>query len=336
MQHVFLEDRRQSMPPSFPQEERTQRAISVSTPPQPAQRTFQAPPVRAPVPQQAGPRSHSIFTPIDDDRSLLAQHWGSTRNVESSRPEPTVKKENGVRAQSVDVGAISRSNTAGVSPQPAQLGRLPQSVQSGSTSSTPPIPNFAPPPRTNSVQSDPKRPRLKVQIPSEQSDGGSATAESSPKESGNTTTGTPAKSASAGSAHGSGVVLPPPSPSASTILSAGAQGPPNPFARPAPPSSNIRSTTQHDSNRDIETPISALPSRFVAEGLLPSPSSFYPDWSFGRSGDGNMLPSPLNFQSPVVALGINFKNDDNERKKRRSESEDSGGQSKRLKAEHPV
>ncbi|KAK4965260.1 resistance to lethality of mkk1p386 overexpression, partial [Elasticomyces elasticus] len=68
--------------------------------------------------------------------------------------------------------------------------------------------------------------------------------------------------------------------------------PPPPPPPPAGPSS-----------RDaIETPISALPSRFMNDNLLPSPSSFYPGWDFGGR-DGNTLPSPLNFQTPVVGLG---------------------------------
>jgi MADS-box transcription factor len=41
--------------------------------------------------------------------------------------------------------------------------------------------------------------------------------------------------------------------------------------------------------------------------LLPSPSSFYPEWGFGRSGpDSNMLPSPLTFPTPVMATGPGF------------------------------
>lgn len=39
--------------------------------------------------------------------------------------------------------------------------------------------------------------------------------------------------------------------------------------------------------------------------LLPSPSSFYPEWNF-RGGDGNTLPSPLNFATPVVGSGPSF------------------------------
>jgi len=105
-----------------------------------------------------------------------------------------------------------------------------------------------------------------------------------------------------------GPVLPPPSPSASALLSAGASGPPNPFARPLPPNNN----QNNHNNRDMDTPISALPSRFMENGLLPSPSSFYPDWPFGGrdsatgNGGGNMLPSPLTFQTPVERVGPGF------------------------------
>lgn len=44
----------------------------------------------------------------------------------------------------------------------------------------------------------------------------------------------------------------------------------------------------------------------MADNLLPSPSSFYPDWGFGGRGgvhDSNMLPSPLTFPTPVVQVG---------------------------------
>lgn len=38
--------------------------------------------------------------------------------------------------------------------------------------------------------------------------------------------------------------------------------------------------------------------------FLPSPSSFYPDWNYSR--EGNTLPSPLNFATPVVGTGPSF------------------------------
>ena len=83
--------------------------------------------------------------------------------------------------------------------------------------------------------------------------------------------------------------------------------------------------------------MSALPSRFVADGLLPSPSSFYPEWGFGRSGgDSNMLPSPLNFQTPVVGSGPSFLRDEDGERKRKSPEGDGqqqdGSSLKRVKA----
>ncbi len=95
------------------------------------------------------------------------------------------------------------------------------------------------------------------------------------------------------------------------------------------------STNPHAINRDapmnnqnnIETPISALPSRFMSDNLLPSPSTFYPEWGFGRSADANMLPSPLNFQTPVVGNGQGWIRNEEERK--RASEEDAGGEGKR-------
>ena len=173
------------------------------------------------------------------------------------------------------------------------------------------MPDRIPPSRTNtnSSKSGGARPRLKVQIPSEASDAEDATEQSSPAAT-NAAEATPARGSSS-SRHSSGVVLPPPSPSASALLSAGATGPPNPFARP-PPRDAPNLNTNHAAytgNNNIETPISALPSRFVADNLLPSPSSFYPDWGFGRSAggpDSNMLPSPLTFPTPIKESGVGF------------------------------
>ncbi|KAI9701677.1 MAG: hypothetical protein M1820_006448 [Bogoriella megaspora] len=339
---AYMQDqRRQSMPPAFPQQHQQHQQhpqdrpaqVHQPSPPQPEQNDFQSPPLpqqqppqqQQPPPQQQqqppqpkplsqAAKSHSIFTPIDDSRSLLAQHWGNTSNTESNRSDPVVKVE-GPRSQSIDVAVMQRNQMNGTpnqvgQPRPPPPIEPPQRTNSSSS--------IAPISRTNSVP-DAKRPRLTVQIPSEQSDGGEATADSSPKES--TTGQTPARP----EGHG-GVVLPPPSPSASAIMSAGAQGPPNPFARPAPPMSSYNT---NGNNKDIETPLSALPSRFVDNGLLPSPSSFYPpDWGFGR-GDGNILPSPLNFQTPVATNGPSFRDED-ERKRKTSEGSD-GGASKRIK-----
>ncbi|EON61871.1 hypothetical protein W97_01089 [Coniosporium apollinis CBS 100218] len=320
LQQAYLqEQRRQSMPPAFPQQhQQEQRPPAPMQPtPQSQQNTFQSPPLPQPKPLSSAGKS-SIFTPIDDSRSLLAQHWGSTSTAEVARMEPAIKPEFGPRSQSIDVAQMSRHQMNGVSSMPPQPQHLPQASRNPSISSLPSIP---PPSRTNSIQiGGEKRPRLKVQIPSEHSDAGSATAGSSPKDT--NTSSTPQRSTEA--SHSSIMVLPPPSPSASALLSAGATGPINPFARPPPPINH----NSFGNRNDMETPISALPSRFVADGLLPSPSSFYPEWGFGR--DTNMLPSPLTFQTPVVANGPSFRDEDVDKKRKPSEGSD-GGANKRMK-----
>lgn len=186
------------------------------------------------------------------------------------------------------------------------------------------MPIVGPPTRSNTNQSDAKRPRLKVQIPSEHSGDEGGTANSEAQASSTSANPNGPQHQPPGPSHG--VVLPPPSPSANALLSAGAQGPPNPFARPAPP----MSTNPHAANRDanhIETPISALPSRFMSDNLLPSPSTFYPEWGFGRSGDSNMLPSPLNFQTPIVPNGAGWREDD----RKRAAEEEANASSKRAR-----
>lgn len=59
----------------------------------------------------------------------------------------------------------------------------------------------------------------------------------------------------------------------------------------------------------IDTPVSGLPSRFLNNEFLPSPSSFYPEWNY-RGNDSNTLPSPLNFATPVVGTGPSFLRED--------------------------
>lgn len=331
IQAAYMQDqRRSSMPPTYQQQmgqpqQPPPAQMRTHTPqshaqdqrrpsPQPPHATFQSPPLPQPKPLPAHAKSHSIFTPIDDSRSLLAQHWGSTSN---SEPQPSIKSE-GPRSQSIDVAAMNR-NQNGASPRPPTPPQQPQRTASSSS-----IPSLNPGSRANTFQSDAKRPRLKVQIPSEQSDGGSATAEStSPKDTSmNTGTGPGIKPLPAPQ---HGVVLPPPSPSTNALLSAGASGPPNPFARPAPPVS----TNPHATNRDrdhIETPLSALPSRFMdGNQMLPSPSSLWSDAWFNRNSD-NMMPSPLNFQQTPVAwhAPTSFKEEDRDLK-RRAEEEDGNG-----------
>jgi MADS-box transcription factor len=312
------QNQQQSQPPLM-QDRPPQPTINVPSPPQ--HNEFQSPPLPQPRPLHASAK-HSIFTPIDDSQSMLAAHWGNSSMSAPRSDSQFIKQES--RPQSLDVGAMSRLQTNGFSPpQPQPPSMLPQQPPQR-TQSTSSMPAIQPISRTNSLQTDPKKPRLRVQIPSEQSDGGSATADSSPKDSG-TTGATPARSTDA--SHSSGVVLPPPSPSANSLLSAGATGPPNPFARPPPPSNS----NSYGSRNDMETPISALPSRFVENGLLPSPSSFYPEWGFGR-GDSNMLPSPLTFQTPIVPNGPSFGRDDSADRKRKTSDDGSDSGQKRVKA----
>ncbi|KAJ5624204.1 hypothetical protein N7510_000513 [Penicillium lagena] len=256
-------------------------------------------------------KSRSIFTPIDDRGSVLARHFGSGVPIyEPPQSEEILQKIHPPQHE------------------PPESRGAPSSVAADTprTNSISSVSDIRPPMRTNSGQLASKRPQLKVQIPSESSDHGSATAESSSRDSAGNKTLTPAK----GNADNppSGVVLPPPSPSAGAILSAGAQGPPNPFARPPPPGAASQNNyggnasnpnNNGNSTSNIETPISALPSRFVSDALLPSPSSFFPEWGFGRSGpDSNMLPSPLTFPTPAVQSGPGFSRDDEPDKKRKS------------------
>jgi MADS-box transcription factor len=112
-------------------------------------------------------------------------------------------------------------------------------------------------------------------------------------------------------------------------LSAGATGPVNPFSRPPPANSQPE-----------QTPMSALPSRFT-ESMLASPSStFYgADWlglPYPRGGGSdNMLPSPLNFQTPVGVTNPApfFKGEQEANGKRRSPESDhsEGSTAKRQK-----
>jgi uncharacterized C2H2 Zn-finger protein len=120
------------------------------------------------------------------------------------------------------------------------------------------------------------------------------------------------------------------SPTADSLLSLGEKSPADPFARPSsansPPNPFSRSSPPANRNpdgshSDIDTPISALPSRFLEDGILPSPSSFYPEWSFGH-GDTNVLPSPLTFHTPVIPSGPSFGYDESlERKRKLSDDE---------------
>ncbi|KAJ5917783.1 hypothetical protein N7454_010158 [Penicillium verhagenii] len=248
-------------------------------------------------------KSRSIFTPIDDGGSVLARHFGAGPSMyESPRVNQNIKPD----TKQEDLSSRGDSKNSAFEPPRTQP------ISSA--------PDIKPIQRINNSQIPSKRPQLKVQIPSESSDRGSATADSSSRDSaGNKTT--PARGNGENPPPG-GVVLPPPSPSAGAILSAGAQGPPNPFARPPPPGSQSQSNAYgsmgNGNNNNIETPISALPSRFV-DNLLPSPSTFFPEWGFGRSGpDSSLLPSPLTFPTPALQSGPSFAREDEQDKKRKS------------------
>ncbi|KAF4454949.1 MADS-box transcription factor, other eukaryote [Fusarium austroafricanum] len=318
--------------PQPPQQHLTPQMSQMSPPPPQPERRLQDPPPPPPVEPKTEPqerpqppllntdsaikklpqrKSHSIFTPIEENRSILSQHLasftsGETNKSESAAAAAAANAANAAnRSQSVDVAALNRAADAAKSSPHVPQRASTQTDEKSRTISLSSIPEttFTPPSRSNSIKAGgtggarPRGPRLTVQIPDGGSEGGGSarTAESnSPRNATETTTQAPQRHNSQSS-----LVLPPPSPSASAILSAGATGPPNPFARP-PPQQNVNG----------ETPVSALPSRFLTNELLPSPSSFYPDWNF-RGGDSNTLPSPLNFATPVVGSGPSFLRDDN-------------------------
>ncbi|KAG9242513.1 MADS-box MEF2 type transcription factor [Calycina marina] len=335
IQQMYAEEqRRASMPPAFPQQEPPASRLEPSPPQshtaqlkqesEPPQQERLLEPVK-----RMSVKSRSIFTPIDEGRSILSQHWAmnSSSSAEAARAE-TITTNN--RSQSVDVGAVSRPMTQNDSP-PSRTQMNPKDR----LQSMPGAPEgFHPPSRTNSASIGGKRPVLKVQIPDEGSeDGGSATVESSSPNTSN-------QRRSGNNDHaGTGVVLPPPSPSATALLSAGASGPPNPFARPHQP---VSQSSQNSNPNLIDTPVSALPSRFMNNDFLPSPSSFYPDWNFGGR-ESNTLPSPLNFATPVVTTGPSFPREgsgDRVNGKRKSPDQEGGsgeenGGGKRMKQSSP-
>ncbi|KAI9731506.1 MAG: hypothetical protein M1834_004626 [Cirrosporium novae-zelandiae] len=317
VQHAYMQDqRRQSMPPAFPQQQ-PQPPRRNPSPPQPQPQQQYTENQGLSEPKHSSSRNQSIYTPIDDRKSVLAQHFMGASSSDQSRNE--VKPESDIRSNSIDVGAMQRNNTPASQAPPPMSQSVPVAPQHSSRPSVSSVSDIQPLSRTNSSQFGGKRPRLKVQIPDEQSDAGSP-ADPSSRHSGEAANGTPARG-STDASHSSGVVLPPPSPSAasaSALLSAGATGPGNPFARPPPPNATNQNNTYQGSNSG-ETPISALPTRVMPEGLLPSPSQFYPDWGFGRTGpDSAMLPSPLTFPTPIAGMGPSFLREDDESRKRKS------------------
>lgn len=288
-------------------------------PPAPVEPSAAPPPERPRVPllntsdaikRQPQRKQHSIFTPIDENRSILSQHLASfAPEPERIKAEPRIKNEPASRSQSMDVPSVTRNGEPTRSPPEPQRGAAQmRPVPRVSIPET----TFSPPPGSGGLKSggvpSRGRPQLTVQIPDEASEhgGGSPTAPSA----------SPRGAEPPANAHR----LPPPSPSGPALLSAGATGPPNPFARPPP-----RDTT---GGVGVETPVSALPSRFLNSDLLPSPSSFYPDWNFrGGGGDSNTLPSPLNFATPVVGTGPSFLREEGGKRK----SPEGGGESPEAK-----
>ncbi|KAG4289738.1 MADS-box transcription factor [Fusarium proliferatum] len=264
----YMDDRRSPMPSPMPP------AYTSQPPSQPIQAPVRPTPSPQPPQQQLPPNMSQMSPPPPQPE----------RRLHDPPPPPPVEPK--TEPQERPQPPLLNTDSA--------IKKLPQRKSHKTT--------LTPPSRSNSAKAGgpggarPRGPRLTVQIPDGGSEGGGSarTAESnSPRVATETTTQAPQRHNSQSS-----LVLPPPSPSASAILSAGATGPPNPFARP-PPQQNVNG----------DTPVSALPSRFLTNELLPSPSSFYPDWNF-RGGDSNTLPSPLNFATPVVGSGPSFLRDD--------------------------
>jgi MADS-box transcription factor len=260
---------------------------------------------------------------------MMTQQWPSQDINSHGGDFLNVRQEMAARSASIDVGTAMRIREYGV----LQAGGYAQSGQGMRTVSVSAAQGYGHM-RNNSLQNDLKRPRLTVQIPGEQAEAASAAA---PAQASGTTES--AESSAQGSGSGSATagagtrtgftrprgasnnfVLPPPSPSvkspssAGGLLSAGASGPKNPFARPPPPQSgNPGSATQQNfPYRENETPLSALPSRFMSGDILPSPSQFYGDWGFGHTN----LVSPATYQpTPIASQGPSWRDEE----KRRSE-----------------
>ncbi|AEO53634.1 hypothetical protein MYCTH_2295245 [Thermothelomyces thermophilus ATCC 42464] len=282
------------------------------------------------VKKQPPRKGGSIFTPIEENKSILQQHLAAF-----SRPEVKSEAPPSSRSQSIDAGSAPKGSNPSSPPSLPRINTQPQQPQIKRNGSLGTIPEtvFTPPSRSNSLRvggSNP-RPQLKVRIPDE-SDGGSATNGSASPRGTTATDITSQPSRRPTDSHSSGVVLPPPSPSASaTLLSAGATGPPNPFARPPP-------------HQTIETPVSSLPSRFLGDGLMPSPNPFYAEW--GMKGNEHNTLSPLTWSTPVAGMGPSFLREDLPPLKRKSpepsgnggdhetSGEALGADAKRVKVDH--
>ena len=335
MQQLLLdEQRRRSMPPQIPvhtHQEATHPGPIMHTPPQPS-RPFQSPPLPGHEPQQ----HYSQQRTLDQHQSLTMMQRHQQQQIQAQQdwqtpapdtaPPPAIKQEDaGPRPQSIDVAAASRNDDTnsryGAPPGSAPI-TYSSHQNSGSFSSMPA------PSRVNSLQSS--RPKLSVQIPGEATEG--ATEEASEESSNQTakTTPTPAKPGSSETTHHSNLVLPAPSPrsaSAGAILSAGATGPTNPFARPTIP----KRQESNDQYKDA-SPMSALPSRVMQEhGYMSSPSSMFPELGFG-SMHGNTLASPAMYQpTPINYHGPSFRDEPSDKRKK-SPGEEEQGASKKPKS----
>jgi hypothetical protein len=98
-------------------------------------------------------------------------------------------------------------------------------------------------------------------------------------------------------------------------LSAGAQGPPNPFARPPPPVAATRNDSYGSNSGKLEGDgRSASDTKRLGRADMGVSMLFelFPLFGFfGRSGpDSNMLPSPLTFPTPAVQSGPSFSRED--------------------------
>lgn len=318
--------RRPSPPPQRSQMQTDQEAMPAPTEPISDQNDRLAPPDAASAIKKLPQRKqHSIFTPIDENRSVLFQHLLAFADMKNEHS----------RVPSFDAPAGGSRITASP-PQSNEAEPGPTSARRQVSVSSIPDQTHTPPSRANSLRvgGGASRPRLKVQIPDEPSEAGSNTAEST--SAGQHSTDATSQTTRNDGSHSSGIKLPPPSPSAATtLLSAGATGPPNPFARPPP------SNPPHNHSL-METPASALPSRYMNNDFLPSPSQFFAD-SYPRHHESNTLPSPLNFATPVVGSGPSFLREEMAPMKRKSpethfnaasDPVEPGNESKRLKIEN--
>lgn len=210
---------------------------------------------------------------------MLAQHFFGA--PDPPRGPDNVKKEN-----SPEMKRLARTAPLPhVSRPPATQPRPSSSLAN----------EFRPPQRsdTNNSSKSGARPKLNLTIPSEASD--DETTSNSPGHRSNVNSANPAR-------EHHNLILPPPSPSASAVLSAGASGPPNPFARPHPPTSQNNNAYNENRNSNLETPISALPSRYMDQDLLASPGGLFGSWA-NYGGANTILPSP-NVSTPVAERGL--------------------------------